>query len=151
MRVGIAVDQDGFPLKQELIAKLREAGHAVTMYGLHRPEPVDDYPDCVIPLARAVAAGHVERGIVICSSGVGACVCANKVSGVRAGLIRDRFAARQGVEDDHLNVICLDGCEVHPTVAWNLIKTFLAAQFSSADRHLRRLGKVALLEVTVAG
>ena len=148
MRVGIATDHGGFRLKQALIAKLREAGHQVVEYGESRLEPVDDYPDSVIPLARAVAAGLVERGVAICYSGVGACVCANKVSGVRAGLIHDRFSARQGVEEDHLNVICLSGWAVDPIVAWNLVKTFLVAEFGGAERHLRRLGKVELLEAS---
>jgi ribose 5-phosphate isomerase B len=148
MRVGIATDHIGFRLKQELIAKLQEAGHEITEFGTDRPEPVDDYPDAVIPLARAVASGQVERGVAICYSGVGACVCANKVPGVRAGLIHDRFAARQGVEDDHLNVMCLSGCWGDSIIVWNLVKTFLAAEFNEADRHLRRLSKMAVLETT---
>ena len=151
MRVGIATDHGGFNLKWELVAKLRAAGHEVIDFGAGQLEPADDYPDAVIPLARAGGAGQVERGIAICYSGVGACVCANKVPGVRAGLIRDRFSARQGVEEDHMNVICLGGWTVDPAVVWNLVKTFLAAEFSGADRHLRRLGKVAVLEAGGAG
>ena len=150
MRVGIATDYGGFSVKQELVAELRAAGHEVVDYGSGGLDFGDDYPDSVIPLARAVAAGQVARGIAVCISGVGACVCSNKVPGVRAGLIHDRFAARQGVEDDHLNVICLDGRTVIPAVAWNLVKAFLAAEFSGADRHLRRLGKVAVLEAPAA-
>jgi ribose 5-phosphate isomerase B len=150
MRVGIATDHGGFRLKQELIAKLRAAGHEVADYGAVRFDPEDDYPDHIIPLARAVAAGEVDRGIALCGSGVGAAVCANKVPGARAGLIHDRFSARQGVEDDHMNVICLGGRTVDPMVAWNLVKAFLAAEYSGADRHLRRLGKVAALETITA-
>jgi ribose 5-phosphate isomerase B len=93
-----------------------------------------------------VAAGTVERGVAVCGSGVGAAVCANKVPGVRAGLIQDHFSARQGVEDDHMNVLCMGGRVVGLEVAWDLVQTFLAAEFSQAERHLRRLGKVAALE-----
>jgi ribose 5-phosphate isomerase B len=146
-RVGIATDHGGFALKVELVAQLRTAGHEVVDFGAHDLNPDDDYPDFVIPLARAVAALNVERGIAICGSGVGAAVCANKVPGIRAGLIHDHFSARQGVEDDNMNVICMGGRTVGPAVAWDLVETFLAAQFSGATRHLRRLGKVASLEL----
>jgi ribose 5-phosphate isomerase B len=112
--------------------------------------PGDDYPDFVIPLAQAVAAGKVERGSAVCGSGVGAAVCANKIPGVRAGLIEDHFSARQGVEDDHMNIICLGGRTTGPFLAWDLVEAFLASKFSTAERHLRRLGKVAALETQSA-
>src|SRR5262245_30647618 len=146
MRVGIATDHGGFDLKQELVAQLRQAGHEVVDFGAHDLNPSDDYPDFVTPLARAVVAGTVERGIAICGSGVGASVCANKVPGARAALIHDHFSARQGVEDDHMNLLCMGGRTVGPLVAWDLVETFLAARYSQAERHLRRLGKVAALE-----
>jgi ribose 5-phosphate isomerase B len=146
MRVGIATDHGGFELKQELIAQLRSAGHEIVDFGAPRLTPDDDYPDYVTPLARAVAAGQVERGVAICGSGVGASVCANKVPGVRAALIHDHFSARQGVEDDHMNVLCMGGRTVGMAVAWDLVQTFLGAGFSQAERHLRRLGKVMSLE-----
>ena len=146
MRIGIATDHGGYGLKEELLTHLRAAGHEVVDFGAHRLNPSDDYPDFVIPLARAVVAGAVERGVAICGSGVGAAVCANKVAGIRAALIHDHFSARQGVEDDHLNIMCLGGRTVGPAVAWDLVQTFLAAEFSQAERHLRRLGKVAALE-----
>ena len=146
MRVGIATDHGGFGLKEAILARLGTAGHEVVDFGAHGLASDDDYPDFVIPLARAVAAGAVERGVAICGSGVGAVVCANKVSGVRAGLIQDHFSARQGVEDDHMNVLCLGGRVVGPEVAWDLVETFLAAEPSRAERHLRRLGKVTALE-----
>jgi ribose 5-phosphate isomerase B len=146
MRVGIATDHGGFALKEELVAKLRVAGHEVVDYSAAALTPDDDYPDFVVPLARAVAVGKVERGVAICGSGVGASVCANKIPGVRAGLIHDHFSARQGVEDDHMNIICMGGRTVGSAVAWDLVETFLAARFSQAERHLRRLGKVASLE-----
>jgi len=146
MRVGIAADHGGFSLKAGLAEQLRAAGHEVVDFGAHTLEPDDDYPDFVIPLARAVASGQVERGVAVCGSGVGASVCANKVRGVRAALIQDHFSARQGVEDDHVNILCLGGRTMGPAVAWDLVQTFLKARFSQEERHLRRLGKVASLE-----
>ena len=146
MRVGIATDHGGFSLKEEIAARLRVAGHEVVDFGAHSLSPNDDYPDFVIPLARAVAAGTVERGVAICGSGVGASVCASKVPGVRAALIDDQFPARQGVEDDDMNILCLGGRTVTPAAAWDLVQTFLAARFSGAERHVRRLGKIAALE-----
>jgi ribose 5-phosphate isomerase B len=151
MRVGIATDHGGLSLKQEFVAQLREAGHEVVDFGAHSLNSGDDYPDFVIPLAKAVAAGKVDRGVAICGSGVGASVCANKVSGVRAGLVHDHFSAKQGVEDDHMNIICMGGRTVGPCVAWDLVETFLAAEYSQAERHLRRLAKVASLEEQVPG
>jgi ribose 5-phosphate isomerase B len=146
MRVGIAADHGGFGLKEDLAARLRRGGHEVVDFGARDLVTDDDYPDFVIPLARAVAAGTVERGVAVCGSGVGAAVCASKMQGVRACMIEDHFSARQGVEDDHMNVLCLGGRVVGPEVAWDLVETFLAAEFSQAERHLRRLGKVAALE-----
>jgi ribose 5-phosphate isomerase B len=146
MRVGIATDHGGFSLKEELVGQLRAAGHEVVDFGAHSLNQGDDYPDFVIPLARSVAAGNVERGVAICGSGVGASVCANKIQGIRAGLVHDHFSARQGVEDDHMNVICMGGRTVGPCVAWDLVETFLAAGLSQAERHLRRLSKMASME-----
>lgn len=146
MRVGMAADHGGVGLKEELAARLRAAGHDIVDFGAHGANPADDYPDFVIPFARAVAAGTVERGVAVCGSGVGAAVCANKIPGARAGLIQDHFSARQGVEDDHMNILCLGGRVMGLEVAWDLVQTFLAAEFSQAERHLRRLAKVASLE-----
>jgi len=146
MRIGIATDHGGFSLKQDLLPQLREAGHEVVDFGARSLEPGDDYPDFVIPLARAVASGEVERGIAICGSGVGASICANKIHGAKACLILDHFSARQGVEDDHMNILCLGGRVQGTSAAWDLVETFLAAQYSQAPRHLRRLAKVALID-----
>ena len=146
MRIGIATDHGGFGLKEELIARIRAAGHEVVDFGAHSLNPDDDYPDYVVPLGQAVVAGKVDRGVAICGSGVGASVCANKVNGVRACLIHDHFSAKQGVEDDHMNILCMGGRTVGPEVAWDLVQAYLAAEYSSAPRHLRRLGKVAALE-----
>jgi len=145
-RIGIAADHGGFELKQRLSGNLREAGYQVTDFGDDREQPNDDYPDYVVPLARAVAAGQVDRGVAVCGSGVGACIAANKVAGVRACLIHETFSARQGVEDDDMNVICLGGRVVSPPAAWELVQIFLAARYIGAERHRRRLEKVAQLE-----
>src|SRR2546421_1484796 len=147
MNVGIATDHGGFDLKADLIARLRAAGHDVVDFGADELSPDDDYPDFVIPLAQAVAAGTVERGVAVCGSGVGASICASKIPGVRAALIHDHFSAGQGVEDDHMNIICLGGRAVGASVAWEVVQTFPAAQDSPTPRHLRRLSKVALPEL----
>ncbi len=146
MRLGIACDHGGFDLKQYLTGKLGDSCHVVADFGNQHAQGDDDYPDYVVPLARAVASGEIDRGIAICGSGVGASVAANKVVGVRACLIHDPFSARQGVEDDDLNLICLGGLVVGHALAWELVQIFLAAQFSGAARHSRRLAKVAELE-----
>jgi ribose 5-phosphate isomerase B len=151
MRVGIATDHGGFELKDGLVNQLRAAGHEVIDFGAYELNEGDDYPDFVVPLARAVAAETVDRGIAVCGSGVGASVCANKILGIRAALIHDHFSARQGVEDDHLNILCMGGRTVGPAVAWDVAETFLAAEASQAERHLRRLGKVASLEGRTKG
>ena len=145
MRVGIAGDHGGFTLKGQVAELLRGSGHEVLDFGAHQLTPDDDYPDFIIPLARAVAAGEIERGVALCGSGVGASIAANKVPGVRAGLIHDVFSAHQGVEDDDMNVFCLGGNVIGPALAWELIETFLAAHFSGASRHERRLAKVQAL------
>jgi len=145
-RIGVAADHGGHELKEFLAARLRAGGCEVVDFGDRQPCPEDDYPDFVVPMARAVARGDLERGVAICGSGVGACVAANKVPGVRACLITEAFSARQGVEDDNLNVICLGGRVLGQEAASALLDTFLAARFSGAERHLRRLAKVAALE-----
>ena len=144
--IGIAADHGGFELKEFLVGMLRKAGHEVIDFGDRQPKVNDDYPDFVVPLARAVSCGDVERGVAICGSGVGASVAANKVEGIRACLIHETFSAHQGVEDDDLNMICLGGLVVGHALAWELVQTFLAARFSGAERHRRRLAKVADLQ-----
>ena len=144
--IGIAADHGGFELKQHLTARLRGAGHTVIDFGDRREESDDDYPDFVVPMARAVASGEVTRGVAICGSGVGAAVAANKVNGVRACLIHESWSAHQGVEDDDLNIICLGGLVTGHALAWELVQIFLAAGFRGAGRHRRRLDKLAALE-----
>ena len=145
-RIGVAADHGGFESKEYLVGMLRESHYEVVDYGDTRKKPEDDYPDFVVPLAHAVARGEVDRGVAICGSGVGACIAANKVPGVRACLIHESFSAHQGVEDDDMNVICLGGRVVANALAWELVRAFLQARFSGAMRHRRRLAKVARLE-----
>jgi ribose 5-phosphate isomerase B len=146
MKIGIAADHGGFAMKQRIAAALTSAGHEVTDFGAVQLDPTDDYPDFVIPLAKAVVGEGVERGIALCSSGVGACIAANKVPGVRAALIHDHFSAHQGVEDDDMNIICLGSLVVDYAQAWELVQTFIQARFNGAERHCRRLAKIAELE-----
>jgi ribose 5-phosphate isomerase B len=146
MRIGIASDHGGFELKAYLLLSLKGEGHKVIDYGAKELNPGDDYPDFVIPLARAVARGEVTRGIALCDSGVGACFAANKVQGVRAALITDSFSAHQGVEDDNMNILCLGGQVIGRALAWDLVKTFLNAQFNVTERFTRRLAKISELE-----
>lgn len=145
-RVGIASDHGGFALKEQMAGSLRGAGCEVVDFGAHKLNPGDDYPDFIIPMAKAVAAGEVERGIALCGSGVGASIAANKIHGVRAGLIHDIFSAHQGVEDDDMNIFCLGGNVIGAALAWELIESFLAAHFSGAERHRHRLARVQALE-----
>ena len=133
MRVGIATDHGGFILKEELLAQLQAAGHDVVDFGAHKLHQSDDYPDVIVPLALAVAAGRVARGIAICGSGFGASVCANKVRGVRAGLVHDHFSARKGVQDDNMNIICMGGRTMGPAVAWDLVQTFSHASSAAPN------------------
>ncbi len=146
MLIGMAGDHAGFELKATLAGLLRQAGHEVIDFGPLSLEPGDDYPDFVVPMAEAVAQRRVERGIAVCGSGVGACVAANKVTGVRAALVHDVFSAHQGVEDDDMNVLCLGGRVLGFALAWDLVKTFLSAGFIGAERHNRRIRKLEQLE-----
>jgi ribose 5-phosphate isomerase B len=146
MRLGLAADHGGFLLKEKLRQRLIALGYTITDFGANTLNESDDYPDFVTPLAKAIAAGAVERGIAICGSGVGASIAANKIKGVRAALVHDNFSAHQGVEDDNMNLLCLGGRVVGEKVAEELIDTFLKAEFTHAERHLRRLKKVSDLE-----
>ena len=146
LSVGITADHGGFNLKEQLADDLRQGEYEVLDFGAYELLPGDDYPDYVIPLAQAVAKGEVARGIAICGSGVGACVAANKVPGVRAGLIHDVYSAHQGVEDDAMNVLCLGGRVIGYALAWELVEAFLTARFRGDERFRRRLDKIAALE-----
>jgi RpiB/LacA/LacB family sugar-phosphate isomerase len=146
MKIGVGADHGGFEMKQEIAERLKKEGHEIVDFGDKVYDANDDYPDFAIPLAHAVAGGQIERGILVCGSGVGASVAANKVSGVRAALCHDDFTARQGVEDDDMNVLCLGGRTMGIAVAWDCVFNFLHARFSGADRHRRRLAKVCQVD-----
>jgi len=145
MKVGIAADHGGYQMKQKIYILLGATGHQVVDFGNLSYNRDDDYPDFAIPLARAVAAGDVERGVLLCGSGIGASIAANKIEGVRAAVCHDDFSARQGVEDDAMNILCLGGLTTGVAVAWNCVKSFLAAKFSGAERNRRRLAKVSAI------
>ena len=150
MRVGIGADHGGFVMKEQLARHLAEEGHVVIDFGNTLHDADDDYPDFAIPLARAVAAGDVERGVLVCGSGVGVSVAANKVSGARAALCHESYSARQGVEDDDMNILCLGGRTTGIALAWDCVRNFVGARFSEAVRHRRRLAKVKELEPGLA-
>jgi RpiB/LacA/LacB family sugar-phosphate isomerase len=145
MKIGIAADHGGYEMKQKIDILLSAEGHEVVDFGNTSYDNDDDYPDFAIPLARAVAAGVVERGILLCGSGIGASVAANKIEGVQAAVCHDDFSARQGVEDDDMNILCLGGRTTGIAVAWDCVKSFLAARFSGAERHRRSLAKVSAI------
>jgi len=146
MKIGFATDHGGYVLKEPILNALRNAGHTVEDYGAYSLNREDDYPDFVIPLARAVAQGEVVRGIAVCGSGVGASFAANKVPGVRSALIHESFSAHQGVEDDDMNLLCLGGRVIGFALALEIVQIYLSAQYVRAERFERRLAKVAALE-----
>jgi ribose 5-phosphate isomerase B len=145
-KIGISADHGGYELKEYLKKALVETGYDIIDFGNNQFASEDDYPDFVIPMAMAVSRGEIKRGIAVCGSGVGACIAANKIKGARACLIGDSFSAHQGVEDDNMNIICLGGRIMGQSLALEIAKIFLSAGFSGAERHLRRVAKVAELE-----
>lgn len=145
MQIAIASDHAGFALKNDLVAFLRAKGHDVADLGTYDTESVD-YPDYSERVARAVVDGQAARGIMVCGSGVGGAVAANKIRGIRAGLCHDVYSARQGVEHDDMNVLVLGGLVIGPLLARELVLAFLDARYDALERHARRLGKIALME-----
>lgn len=145
MTVALAADHAGFALKQLIAADLRAAGHDVQDLGAHNERP-SDYPDFARAIGRAVTGGEAERGVLICGSGVGAGIAANKIRGVRAGVVHDTYSAHQGVEHDDMNVLCLGARVIGPALALEIVRTFLGARFSNDDRHRRRVAKILDLE-----
>ena len=146
MRVALGTDHGGYPLKSELLSWMNDHGYEVLDVGAHALNPADDYPDFSEAVAQAVASGKAQRGIIICGSGIGGCVLANKISGVRAGTCHDTYSAHQGVEHDDMNVLCLGARVIGVEVAKELVKVFLSAQFSGDERHRRRLQKLLAIE-----
>jgi ribose 5-phosphate isomerase B len=145
MKVAVATDHAGFPLKARLIEELRKMGHEPADLGTNSTDPVD-YPDYARAVAEAVLQGRAERAVLVCGSGAGACVAANKFRGVRAATCHDHFSAHQAVEDDDVNVLCLGARVVGPELAVELMKAYINAKFSGLERHRRRLGKIATFE-----
>lgn len=146
MRIAVGSDHGGIPLNASIIADLRRLGHEVLDLGSHDPAASDDYPDVAAAVAERVRSNDCERGIVICGSGVGAAVAANKIAGIRAGVCHDTYSAHQGVEHDDLNVLSLGGRVVGPELAMELVRTFIAARFDGQEHHQRRLAKIQALE-----
>jgi ribose 5-phosphate isomerase B len=151
MRIAVAGDHAGYDLKQAAVGWIRELGHQVVDLGPNEYDPDDDYPDLALALANAISAGEAERGVLTCGSGVGASVAANKVPGVRAAMCHDTYSARQGVEHDDMNVLCLGGRVVGVALARELVESFLDAKFTGEERHVRRLNKVRAIEEQFPG
>ena len=146
MKIVIGADHAGYDMKESVAAYLRAKGHDILDIGTHEPGHPDDYPDFAILVAREVQAGSVERGILICGSGVGVCVAANKFKGIRAGICHDHYSAGQGVEHDNMNVLVLGSRVIGPNVALDLVDGYVAAKFSGEERRVRRLNKVKAIE-----
>jgi ribose 5-phosphate isomerase B len=145
MRIALGADHAGYDLKQHIASMLAESGVTVIDLGTHSADPVD-YPDFAAAIARAVTDGRADRGIIICGSGAGACVAANKVKGIRAAVAHDTYTAHQAVEHDDMNVLCLGSRVIGTAVAEELVRAFITAEFSHEERHVRRLDKVKALE-----
>ena len=146
MRVAVGMDHGGYPLKEFILEELRKEGHDVVDVGAFNLDPTDDYPDFSRAVGEAILSGVAERGVLVCGSGVGAAVAANKMKGIRASVCHDHYSAHQGVEHDNMNVLCLGARIIGSEMAADLIRSFLAAQFSGEPRHERRLKKVAEME-----
>jgi len=146
MKIAVACDHGGFPLKQDIFEQLQSMGHEVADLGAHQLDPEDDYPDFARYVGQAIQHGHAERGVVICGSGVGACVAANKLDGVRASICHDTYSAAQGVEHDNINVLCLGARIVGVSLANELVIAFVNAKFNPEERYARRLDKVKAIE-----
>jgi len=151
MRVAVGADHAGTPLNEVAIAELRRLGHDVVDLGTHDPTQPDDYPDYAAAVAEEVTSGRCERGLLICGSGVGVAVAANKVPDIRAGMCHDIYSAHQGVEHDNMNVLCLGARVVGPELMLDLVRKFLTARFSGEERHRRRVAKIMALEQHFCG
>lgn len=146
MRIAVGADHAGVPSNERVIAELRRLGHEVVDLGTHDASQADDYPDYAAAVAKEVASGRCERGLLICGSGVGVTVAANKVSGIRACMCHDIYSAHQGVEHDDMNVLCLGARVIGPELMLDLVRAYVGAQFTKEERHVRRLAKVMAME-----
>lgn len=151
MRIAVGADHAGTPMNETAIAELRRLGHDVVDLGTHDPSKPDDYPDYAAAVAEQVISGRCERGLLICGSGVGVSVAANKVPGIRAAMCHDIYSAHQGVEHDNMNVLCLGARVIGPELMLDLVRAFLAARFTGEERHRRRLAKIQALERRFCG
>jgi ribose 5-phosphate isomerase B len=148
LRIAVGTDHSGLDLKQLVVDVLKAQGHDVEDVGAHEFDPLDDYPDFALSVAEAVAAGNAERGVIVCGSGVGASIAANKVPGVRAAMCHDTYSAHQGVEHDDMNVLCMGARIIGIELAKEVLDSFVAARFTGEERHLRRLNKVKAIEAS---
>ena len=146
MRIAVGADHGGYPLNEMIVAALENDGHQIIDFGTHDGTQPDDYPDYAFKVGQSVQCGDAERGIIVCGSGVGACVTANKLKGVRACLCHDTYSAHQGVEHDDMNVLCLGARIIGSELAMELLRAFINARFSGEERHKRRLAKIAAIE-----
>ena len=146
MRIALGADHAGFELRDKIARVLADLGHDVEDMGAHTYDPQDDYPDFARLVATAVADGSVERGVLVCGSGVGASVAANKVVGVRAAMCHDTYSAHQGVEHDDMNVLCMGARVIGEELAREVVTSFLGAAFSGEERHVRRVAKIKAIE-----
>lgn len=146
MRIAVGADHGGYPLNERIMEELRATGHEITDFGTHDGSVPDDYPDYAKPVAEAVQAGAADIGILVCGSGVGAAVAANKVHGIRAALCGDTYSAHQCREHDDCNVLCLGARVTGVELALDIVRSFVAARFTGEERHRRRLAKVAAME-----
>ena len=146
MKIAVAADHGGYPLKTATLDLLRSLGHDAVDLGSHKLVPDDDYPDYARYVGQAIQHGQAERGILICGSGIGACIAANKLAGIRAGICHDTYTARQSVEHDAVNVMCIGARVVGPALAEELIRAFVAARYSGLERHQRRIDKIGAIE-----
>jgi len=145
MKIAVAADHGGFSLKAKVVETIRTAGHEVLDLGTNSSDPVD-YPDYAKALGEAIQQGQAERGVLLCGSGVGACVAVNKMRGIRGGICHDTYSAHQGVEHDDMNVLCLGARIIGPELLPELVRAFVGAKFTAEERHLRRVGKVKKME-----
>jgi ribose 5-phosphate isomerase B len=146
MKIAVACDHAGFPVKARVLETVRALGHEAIDLGVHAPEPPADYPDAARAVGEAVQQGRAERAILLCGSGVGASVAANKMRGIRAGVCHDTYSAHQGVEHDDMNVLCLGARIIGPELVPELVRAFVNAKFTGDERHVRRLNKVLAME-----
>ena len=149
MRIAVGADHAGVPLNEAAIAELRRLGHEVVDLGTHDPTQPDDYPDYAVAVTQQITSGRCERGVLVCGSGVGVSVAANKIHGIRAAMCHDTYSAHQGVEHDDMNVLCLGARVIGRELMLDILRTFIAARFTGEERHRRRLAKVMALEQPV--